>query len=57
MESSLAAPTDIDYLTKNGEEPETAKNADPVTKQRLEDALEVFTGGLLESKVKIEEAL
>ncbi|KAI7258043.1 aldolase [Hortaea werneckii] len=48
------ASTEIDYLANGGEELEKAINADPVTKQRLADALELFTGGLLESKAKIE---
>lgn len=50
------ASTDIDYLANNGEELEKAIKADPVTTQRLKDALELFTGGLLESKAKIEKA-
>jgi transaldolase len=50
------ASTDIDYLANNGAELEKAIKADPVTTQRLKDALELFTGGLLESKAKIEKA-
>lgn len=50
------ASTDVDYLANNGEELEKAIKADPVTTQRLKDALELFTGGLLESKAKIEKA-
>ncbi|KXS93913.1 hypothetical protein AC578_1860 [Pseudocercospora eumusae] len=50
------ASTEIDYLANNGEELAKAIEADPVTKQRLKDALELFTGGLLESKAKIEKA-
>lgn len=50
------ASTDIDYLANNGEELDKAIKADPVTAQRLKDALELFTGGLLESKAKIEKA-
>jgi len=48
------ASTDVDYLANNGAELEKAVNADPVAKQRRDDALELFTGGLLESKTKIE---
>lgn len=50
------ASTDTDYLANGGEELEKAIAADPITKQRLKDALELFTGGLLESKAKIEKA-
>ena len=49
------ASTDVDYLANDGEELQKAIEADPVTKQRLEDALKLFTGGLLESKAKIEK--
>jgi len=49
------ASTDIDYLANNGAELEKAIKADPITSQRLKDALELFTGGLLESKAKIEK--
>lgn len=49
------ASTDIDYLANNGEELQKAIKADPVTSQRLDDALKLFTGGLLESKAKIEK--
>ena len=48
------ASTDIDYLANNGAELESAIKADPITSQRLKDALELFTGGLMESKAKIE---
>jgi transaldolase len=48
------ADTKIDYLANNGEELQKAIKADPVTSQRLDDALELFTGGLMESKAKIE---
>lgn len=48
------ASTDIDYLANNGEELQKAIKADPITSQRLEDALTLFTGGLMESKAKIE---
>jgi transaldolase len=50
------ARTDIDYLANNGAELQRAIEADPVTSSRLKDALELFTGGLLESKAKIEKA-
>jgi len=49
------ASTDIDYLANNGAELEKAIKADPITVQRLKDALELFTGGLMESKGKIEK--
>lgn len=49
------ASTDIDYLANNGAELQRAIEAEPVMKQRLEDALQLFTGGLLESKAKIEK--
>lgn len=48
------ASTDIDYLANNGAELAKAIKADPVTSARLDDALKLFTGGLLESKAKIE---
>ncbi|EME43671.1 hypothetical protein DOTSEDRAFT_72882 [Dothistroma septosporum NZE10] len=48
------AGTEVDYLANNGAELQKAIEADPVTTQRLKDALELFTGGLLESKAKIE---
>lgn len=48
------ADTNTDYLANNGEELQKAIKADPITTQRLDDALELFTGGLLESKAKIE---
>lgn len=50
------ASTSVDYLANNGAELDKAIKADPVTSARLKDALELFTGGLLESKAKIEEA-
>jgi transaldolase len=50
------ASTEIDYLANNGAELDKANAADPVTAQRLKDALELFTGGLMESKAKIEKA-
>jgi transaldolase len=51
------ASTDIDYLANNGAELTKAIAADPVTVQRLKDALELFTGGQNKSRAKIEEAL
>ena len=48
------ASTDIDYLANNGEELQKAIKADPITSQRLVDALTLFTGWLMESKAKIE---
>ncbi|KAJ6594359.1 hypothetical protein B0H19DRAFT_1366239 [Mycena capillaripes] len=51
------ASTDIDYLANNGEELTKAIEADPVTKQRIYDALEVFKVGELSSKAIIEKAL
>ncbi|KAG9603132.1 aldolase, partial [Aureobasidium melanogenum] len=49
------ASTDVDYLANNGEELQKAIKDDPVTSQRLDDALKLFTSGLMESKAKIEE--
>lgn len=51
------ASTDIDYLKNNGEELEKAIEADPITKTRLHEALELFKGGELKSKAFIEKAL
>lgn len=51
------ASTDIDYLANNGAELQKAIEADPVTKTRLFDALELFKGGELRSKAAIEEAI
>ncbi|KAM3414867.1 hypothetical protein BST61_g10010 [Cercospora zeina] len=45
-----SARTETDYLANNGEELHKAIVGDPVTKQRLEDALALFTGGLMESR-------
>ena len=39
------AKTDIDYLANNGAELEKAIEADPITKARLHDALELFKWG------------
>lgn len=55
VDSKLAS-TDVDYLASNGAELDKAIAADPIATQRLKDALELFTGGLLESKAKIEKA-
>lgn len=51
------ARTDIDYLANNGAELQKAIEADPVTKTRLYEALELFKGGELRSKAAIEEAM
>ncbi|OBT68862.1 hypothetical protein VE03_02063 [Pseudogymnoascus sp. 23342-1-I1] len=51
------ASTDIDYLANNGAELEKAIEADPITKTRLFEALDLFKGGELRSKAAIEEAL
>ncbi|KAJ7497726.1 hypothetical protein FB451DRAFT_1121453 [Mycena latifolia] len=49
--------TDIDYLANNGAALAKAIEADPVTKQRLYDALELFKGGEMSSKEIIEKAI
>ena len=51
------ASTDIDYLKNNGEELQKSIEADPATKIRLFEALELFKGGELRSKAAIEEAM
>jgi transaldolase len=51
------ASTDIDYLANNGAELQKAIEADPATKTRLFEALELFKGGELRSKAAIEEAM
>ncbi|KAF2465800.1 aldolase [Lindgomyces ingoldianus] len=51
------ASTDIDYLANNGAELEKAIEKDPITVQRLDDALKLFQGGISESRGKIEEAM
>jgi len=51
------ASTDIDYLADNGAELERAIEADPATKQRLYDSLEIFKVGELSSKAIIEKAI
>jgi transaldolase len=48
------ASTDVDYFANDGEELQKATNADPIASQRLDDALTIFTGGLMESRAKIE---
>ena len=51
------ASTDVDYLANNGAELEKAIQADPITRARLQDALELFIGGEMKSKAKIEDAM
>ncbi|KAL6859450.1 aldolase [Trichoderma novae-zelandiae] len=51
------ASTDIDYLANGGDELEKAIEADPITKERLAIALELFTGGENRSKDKIDAAV
>ena len=51
------ASTDIDYLANNGAELAKAIEADPITKARLNDALELFKGGEMRSKAAIEDAM
>ncbi|KAH0499799.1 hypothetical protein TgHK011_006965 [Trichoderma gracile] len=51
------ASTDIDYLANGGEELDKAIEADPIAKERLAIALELFTGGENSSKDKIEAAV
>ena len=51
------ASTDIDYLANNGAELEKAIERDPITKNRLRDALELFQGGELRSKALIEKVM
>lgn len=51
------ASTDIDYLANGGAELAKAIEADPITKERLAIALELFTGGENRSKDKIDTAL
>lgn len=48
------ADTKTDYLANNGAELQKAIAADPVTQQRLNDALDLFKGGEARSRVKIE---
>ncbi|ORY04478.1 hypothetical protein BCR34DRAFT_491488 [Clohesyomyces aquaticus] len=49
--------TDIDYLANNGAELEKAIEKDPITVQRLDDALKLFQGGIRESMEKIEASM
>ncbi|RFU81094.1 transaldolase [Trichoderma arundinaceum] len=49
--------TDVDYLANGGAELTKAIEADPITKERLAIALELFTGGENRSKDKIDQAL
>ncbi|KAJ7148962.1 hypothetical protein C8R43DRAFT_1128728 [Mycena crocata] len=51
------APTDVNYLADGGKALAESIERDPVTKQRLYDALELFKGGELSSKKLIEEAI
>lgn len=51
------AYTDVDYLANGGEELDKANAADPITKQRLEDALKCFVEAELRSKAQVEEIL
>jgi transaldolase len=51
------ASTGIDYLANDGAELQKAIEADPITKTRLYEALELFKGGELRSKAAIEEAM
>jgi transaldolase len=51
------ASTDTDYLANGGAELAKAIEADPITKSRLRDALELFTGGENRSKAKVEAAM
>ncbi|CAD0026855.1 unnamed protein product [Aureobasidium pullulans] len=54
IDAKIASP-DIKYLANDGKVLQKAIKADPVTSQRLDDALKLFISGLLESKAKIEE--
>lgn len=51
------ASTNIDYLANNGAELQKAIEADPETKKRLFEALELFKGGEMRSKAAIEAAM
>jgi len=51
------ASTEIDYLANNGAELEKAIEADPTTKNRLRDALDLFIDAEKKSQAKIEEAM
>jgi transaldolase len=48
------ASTDVDYLANNGKALEEAIAKDPITVQRLDDALKLFQGAIKESQQKIE---
>jgi transaldolase len=48
------ASTDVDYLANNGKALEEAIARDPITVQRLDDALKLFQGAIKESQQKIE---
>jgi len=51
------ASTEIDYLANSGSELQKAIATDPVTQQRLNEALDLFKGGEARSRVKIEAAM
>ncbi|KAJ6443393.1 transaldolase [Purpureocillium lavendulum] len=51
------ASTDVDYLADGGAALTKAIEADPISKERLAVALELFTGGENRSKAKVEKAL
>ncbi|KAK7005897.1 aldolase [Favolaschia claudopus] len=51
------ASTDIDYLANNGAELDREIEADPATKKRVFDSLEIFKVGELSSKAIIEKAI
>ena len=55
-DGKLADPN-VDYLANQGVALEEACNADPATKARLRDALELFIGAEAESRRKIEDAI
>lgn len=51
------ASTDIDYLANGGAELAKAIEADPISKERLAIALQLFTDGENRSKDKVDAAL
>ncbi|KAK5994338.1 Transaldolase [Cladobotryum mycophilum] len=51
------ASTHIDYLANGGAELAKAIDADPITKERLAVALDLFTGGESRSKDKVEAVM
>ncbi|KAF7357767.1 Aldolase [Mycena venus] len=53
----IVASTNIDYLADNGAALDKAIEADPATKQRVYDALEIFKVGELSSRAIIEKAI